>query len=87
MLLHPLGALGGQPAPRISAIHTMTTEIRAAAQDEPQLSLLDPLGERGHRWSWVLAAEPTHPDNHGVTVDQVGLGGPRAAPRCSARVS
>ncbi|MGH3619451.1 MAG: hypothetical protein ACRDQV_15745, partial [Pseudonocardiaceae bacterium] len=43
-----------------------TAGITTAGQDESQLSLLDPLGERGHRWNWVLAAEPTHPDDHGV---------------------
>src|SRR6476646_4777583 len=84
VLLHPLGTHGRHPASGASAPRTTITEITitgatAAGQDESQLSLLDPLGERGHRGNWVLAAEPTHPDDHGVTVDQVGLGGHRAA--------
>jgi hypothetical protein len=74
----------GASATRTTTAEIMITEVTAtrataADQDESQLALLKPPGERGDRWNWVLATEATHPDDHGVTVDEVGLGGHRAA--------
>ena len=89
VLLRPLGALRGHAAPagsarpvisaRTTASRTPAAHILAAGQDEPDLTLVDPLGECGHGRGWVLAAEPTHPHDRGVAMDEVGLGGHRSA--------
>ena len=60
----------------------MAPWLRAAEQDVSQLMLLYPLSESGDGGNRILAAEPAHPNDRGVAVDEVGLSSPRATLHC-----
>src|SRR5690242_16828264 len=74
VLLHPLGALGGYPAPAAPA-----SRATSPIEHEPEPALLHPLRQRCDGRRGVLPAETTHPHDRGVAVDEERFGSHRPA--------